>query len=337
MRIAVDAMGGDHAPREIVKGAAHAARDLPGVTRVILVGDRDAIERELSAHGKRPAKIEISHASEVVGMGEAPAQAIRRKKDSSVSRAVDLVKAGEADAVLSAGNTGALVVAATLKLRTLAGVDRPALAAVMPTVKRPFVLIDAGANPDCAAKLLLQFAIMGSVYAKVILGQERPVVGLMGIGVEDSKGGNETTREAFGLLRSSPLNFRGNVEGYDLFRGDTDVVVCDGFAGNVVLKTTEATARAIGHWMRQEFTAGVTQKLGALLLRQSLRRMKAKLDPESYGGAPLLGVNGICIKTHGSSSAKAVFHGIRVASESAHGHINRQIEEWVAKAAGANA
>ena len=336
MRIAVDAMGGDHAPREIVKGAVHAARDLPGVSRIILVGDQRAIERELSAQGECPASIEIRHASEVVGMGEAPAQAIRRKKDSSVSRAIDLVKAHEVDAALSAGNTGALVVAATLKLRTLAGVDRPALAAVMPTIKRPFVLIDAGANPDCEAKLLLQFAVMGSVYAKIILGQEKPVVGLMGIGAEDSKG-NETTREAFGLLRAAPLNFRGNVEGHDLFHGDTDVVVCDGFAGNVVLKTAEATARAIGHWMRQEFTAGVTQKLGALLLRQALRRMKAKMDPETYGGAPLLGVNGICIKTHGSSSSKAIFHGIRVASESAHRHLNRQIEELVAQAAGVSA
>jgi len=337
MRIAVDAMGGDHAPREIVKGAVHAAHDLTGVSKIFLVGDQHAIERELAAYGKRPEKIEIRHASEVVGMAEAPALAVRRKKDSSVSRAMDMVKAGEADAVLSAGNTGALVVAATLKLRTLAGVERPALAAVMPTVKRPFVLIDAGANPDCEAKLLLQFAVMGTVYVKIVLGQETPVVGLMGIGVEDSKGGNETTREAFGLLRASPLNFRGNVEGHDLFHGETDVVVCDGFAGNVVLKTAEATARAVGHWMRKEFTAGVIPQLGALLLRQALRRMKAKMDPESYGGAPLLGVNGICIKTHGSSSAKAVFHGIRVASESAHGHLNEQIEKLLAKAAGVNA
>lgn len=330
MRIAVDAMGGDKAPREIVRGAVDAAREFGGISEVILVGDQTAVERELNDCGERPPKIRVKHASEVVGMDEAPALAIRRKKDSSISRAVDMLKAGEADAVLSAGNTGALVVAATLKLRTLKGVDRPALAAVMPALDRPFVLIDAGANPDCGPGFLLQFAVMGSVYSRLILGAANPVVGLLGIGVEDSKG-NEMTKEAFRLLKGSGLNFRGNVEGHDLFHGDTDVVVGDGFAGNLVLKTSEATARAIGHWMREEFKANMVRLLGVALLRNALRAMKAKMDPETYGGAPLLGVNGICIKTHGSSSAKAIFHGMRVAMESANRHLNEQIENEIAQ------
>lgn len=330
MRIAVDAMGGDHAPREIVKGAVQAAHELSGIARVLLVGDQAAIERELRACGGCPAKVEVRHATEVVGMDEAPAQAVRRKKNSSISRAVDLLKAGEADAVLSAGNTGALVVAAALKLRTLKGIDRPALAAVMPALGRPFVLTDAGANPDCSPGLLLQFAIMGSVYSRLILGAPSPVVGLLGIGVEDSKG-NEMTKEAFGLLKASGLNFRGNVEGHDLFRGDTDVVVGDGFSGNLVLKTSEATAWAIAHWMREEFKANPVRLLGVALLRNALRAMKAKMDPETYGGAPLLGVNGICIKTHGSSSATAVYHGMRVAMESAHRHLNEEIEKEIAQ------
>lgn len=330
MRIAVDAMGGDHAPREIVKGAVKAAHDLEGVTSVILVGDQAAVERELRACGGSCGKISIRHASEVVGMDEAPALAVRRKKDSSISRAVDLLKAGEADAVLSAGNTGAIVVAATLKLRTLKGVDRPALAAVMPALDRPFVLIDAGANVDCAPDLLLQFAVMGTVYSNLILGVRQPVVGLLGIGVEDMKG-NEMTKEAFGLLKASGLNFRGNVEGHDLFHGDIDVVVGDGFAGNLVLKTSEATAKAIAHWMKVEFKANLVRLVGVSLLRNALRAMKSKMDPETYGGAPLLGVNGICIKTHGSSSSKAVFHGIRVAMESAHRHLNEQIEHEIAQ------
>jgi glycerol-3-phosphate acyltransferase PlsX len=330
MRIAVDAMGGDYAPREIVKGAVEAVRDLGGIARVLLVGDQSSIEKELKTCGGCPAKIEIRHASEVVGMEEAPAQAVRRKKDSSISRAIDLLKSGEADAVLSAGNTGALVVAATLKMRTLKGVDRPALAAVMPALNRPFILIDAGANPDCGPGLLLQFAVMGSVYSRLILGAANPVVGLLGIGVEDSKG-NEMTKETFGILKASGLNFRGNIEGHDLFHGDTDVVVVDGFSGNLVLKTSEATARAIGHWMREEFKANPVRLLGVALLRGALRATKAKMDPESYGGAPLLGVNGICIKTHGSSSATAIYHGMRVAVESAHRHLNQEIEREMAQ------
>lgn len=324
MRIAVDAMGGDYAPAEIVKGAVEAAEGLPSVTKIFLVGDAQAIKRELDACSSVPAKIEIRHASEVISMEEAPAQAVRRKKDSSISRSVDLVKEGEADAVVSAGNTGAVVVAATLKLRTLEGVERPAIATVLPTVDRPLVLIDAGATTDCVPKILYQFAIMGSVYSKVIMGQREPVVGLMSIGGEDSKG-NEITKETFGILSDSSLNFRGNVEGHDIFRGKTDVVVCDGFVGNIVLKTSESVAHAIGHWMKQEFRKSPVRILGACLLKGALAVMKRRMDPEMYGGAPLLGVNGTCIITHGASSHRAIYHAVRVACESVHNHVNQVI------------
>ncbi|MBL7115575.1 MAG: phosphate acyltransferase PlsX [Kiritimatiellae bacterium] len=324
MRIAVDAMGGDHAPREIVKGAVKAARGLKGVSRIILVGDEQAIRKELALHGAIPDLIEVMHASDVVAMDEAPAQAVRRKKDSSIGRAVDLVKAGEADAVVSAGNTGAVVVAATLKLRTLAHIERPAIATIMPTANRRAVLVDAGANTDCTPKMLTQFAVMGSVYARVILGQKSPIVGLLSIGGEASKG-NEITKETFRMLSDSPLNFCGNVEGHDLFEGHTDVVVCDGFVGNVVLKTCESTAKAMAHWLKQEFTRTPWRTLGALMLKGAVRDMKKKTDPELQGGAPLLGAKGVCIITHGSSSYRAIYHAIRVAAESVHHHLNEVI------------
>ena len=331
MRIAVDAMGGDFAPREIVRGAAEAV-DLPSVTKVYLVGDETAIRKELAACGAAAAspKLEVRHASEVVEMGEHPAQAVRRKRDSSIGRCVDLAKSGEADAVVSAGNTGAVVVAATLKLRTLSGVERPSIAMVMPTRRRPFVLIDAGANVDCPPTDLLQFAVMGSVYARVILGRDNPVVGLLSIGGEDIKG-NEITKEAFGFLSRTRLNFRGNVEGHDLFHGETDVVVCDGFIGNIVLKTSESVAIAIGHWMKHEFTRNPLRIVGASLLRGALKAMKGRMDPELYGGAPLLGINGVCIITHGASSSTAILHAIRVACESVGHDVNHLIVDEMKK------
>ena len=333
MRIAVDAMGGDYAPREIVKGAVEAAEGLPSVTKIYLVGDAEVVKAELARFPSVSDKIEVRHASEAVGMDEEPAMAIRKKKDSSIGRAIDLIKSGDADAMLSAGNTGAVVVAATLKLRTLEGVQRPAIAAVLPTQDRPFVLIDAGANTDCDAKLLSQFALMGSVYSRAILGRDKPVVGLMSIGGEDSKG-NGITKEAFGLISKLNLNFRGNVEGHDLFKGETDVVVCDGFVGNVVLKTSESVAHAIGHWMKLEFKRYPWRALGAMLLLGALKAMKKKMDPEMYGGAPLLGVNGICIITHGASSSKAIFHAVRVAAEAVQQRLNMTIVEELAKKGG---
>lgn len=330
MRIAVDAMGGDYAPKQIVRGAVQAAQTLPGVARLFLVGDEAAIRRELAQCANVPSSVDVRHASEVVAMHEFPAQAVRRKKDSSINRAMDLVKNGEADAFLSAGNTGAVVVAATLKLRTLPGVERPAIATVLPTQDRSFVLIDAGANTDCTPSLLGQFGLMGSIYARVILGRTEPVVGLLSIGGEDTKG-NDLTKEAFGLLQRLPIKFRGNVEGHDLFVGETDVVVCDGFIGNVVLKTTESVAHAIGHWMKQEFKRNPVRLLGAILLRGALGTMKRKMDPEVYGGAPLLGVNGVCIISHGVSSQRAIFNAVRVACEAVEQKLNNLITAEIKK------
>lgn len=321
-------MGGDYAPREVVAGAVLAAA-LASVETLYLVGDESAIRKELAGHGSISPKIQIRHASEVVEMGEAPAQAVRRKRDSSIGRAVEMVKAGEADAVMSAGNTGAAVAASTLKLRTLAGVDRPAIATVMPTQKHPVVLVDAGANLDCTPRQLVQFAMMGSVYSRAILGRERPVVGLLSIGGEDSKG-NDVTKKTFASLQKSSLNFRGNVEGRDIFEGDTDVVVCDGFVGNIVLKTTESTASAVTSWLKRELMANWVRKSACLLLRGAFKSLKRQLDPESYGGAPLLGINGVCIIAHGRSSRHAVYHAIRVAAESVQCHVNEDIVNGIA-------
>jgi glycerol-3-phosphate acyltransferase PlsX len=330
MRIALDAMGGDFAPREVVRGAVDAVRGLSGISKVFLVGDESAVKRELDACGGASPKLEIRHASQAVGMEETPALAIRRKKDNSISRAMDLVHTGEADAFVSAGNTGAVVVAATLKLRTIEGVERPSIAMVLPTQERPFILTDAGANTDCSAHILAQFAAMGSVYSHVILGREKPVVGLLSIGGEESKG-NDITKEAFRILQKSPLNFRGNVEGHDLFKGQTDVIVCDGFVGNAVLKASESASHAIAHWMKQEFRRTPLRMLGALLLSGALKAMKKKMDPEMYGGAPLLGVKGVCIIAHGASSARAMYHAIRVARESVHGHLNEAIASEIGR------
>lgn len=328
MHIAVDAMGGDFAPREIVRGALSAAKDLPGLDKITLVGDEAAIRRELSLGGEVPEMLAIRHATEVVGMEESPANAIRRKKDNSISRAVDLVKDGAADAMISAGNTGAVVVAATLKLRTLPGIDRPAIATVMPTPEKPFVLIDAGANTDCSAQLLLQFAVMGRIYAQNILGCANPRVGLMSVGTEESKG-NEITKEAFRLLSEAQLNFSGNIEGHDLYKGNVDVAVCDGFVGNVILKTSESVAHATNLWIKQQFSRSPLRILGALLLTRALKDLKKQMDPDLAGGAPLLGVNGVCIISHGASRARAIYHAIRVARDSVNARINELITQTI--------
>ncbi len=327
MRIAIDAMGGDFAPREIVKGAVRAAGSVPGLTALYLVGKEDAIRHELAACGGGHPSIRIVPATEVVEMGEAPAAAIRRKKDSSISRAVDLVKQGEADAVFSAGNTGAAVAATTLKLRTLEGIARPAIAAIMPC-DPPFVLVDAGATTDCSPQILYQFAIMGSIFARVMLKVDKPRVGLLSIGEEDAKG-NEATKDAFQLLEKSRLNFVGNIEGHDFFEGQVDVVVSDGFVGNIVLKTSESVAHLVSRWLKQELTRNPLRMLGAWLCRGGLDAIRHRGDPAQYGGAPLLGVNGVCIIGHGVSSHVAVLNAIRVASEWVRNDINRQIIESV--------
>jgi glycerol-3-phosphate acyltransferase PlsX len=319
-------MGGDFAPAEIVAGTLQAAKTLKGIDRLFLVGNETAIKAELSkSKGPIPSCIEVVHASEVVGMAESPAVAIRRKKDSSITRSVELVKDGKADAVFSAGNTGAAVAAATLKLRTLQGVARPAIAAILPTPDKPFVLLDAGANPDSTPEMIQQYAVMGSIYSREILGVDNPSVGLLSIGEEAAKG-NETTKKTFGLLENTSVNFVGNVESRDLYGGKVSVAVCDGFVGNVVLKTSEAVASMIAGWLKTMFKQNIIRIMGYFLSRGVFKEMRSHADPSSHGGAPLLGANGIVIIGHGSSNAFAVFNGIRVASEAIDHDLNHLIE-----------
>jgi glycerol-3-phosphate acyltransferase PlsX len=319
-------MGGDFAPAEIVAGTLQAAEKLQGLDKLFLVGDETAIQVELAKYkGSVPACIEVVHASEVVDMGESPAVAIRRKKDSSIARSIELVKDGRADAVFSAGNTGAAVAAATLKLRTLQGVARPAIATVMPTPDHPFVLLDAGANPDSTPEMIQQYAVMGSIYSREILGVANPSVGLLSIGEEAAKG-NETTKKTFGLLEKTNVNFIGNVESRDLYGGKVSVAVCDGFVGNVVLKTSEAVASMISGWLKTMFKQNIIRILGYFLSRGVFKEMRSHADPASYGGAPLLGANGVVIIGHGSSNAFATFNGIRVASEAIDHDLNHLIE-----------
>ncbi len=328
MRIALDAMGGDFAPANTVAGAVMALREYPKITRLYLTGDQEAIRSELAKVGFSDPRIEIRHATQVVDMSDAAVEAVRRKKDSSVSRAVDLVKDGSADAIVSAGHTGAAVAATTIKLRTLEGIERPGIASYLPTEKNVCVLIDAGANIDAKPIHLLQYAIMGSVLSKQVLGYANPEIGLMSIGGEDVKG-SEFTKEVFKLLKASSLNFRGNIEGHDLFEHPVEVILCDGFTGNVVLKTAEATASAVFRWLKHELMKTRFRMLGAWIARNAFRDIRSRTNYESYGGSPLLGVNGICIIAHGSSSPLAIKNAIRVAIEFIEQQVNPRIVEAV--------
>jgi glycerol-3-phosphate acyltransferase PlsX len=324
MRIALDAMGGDYAPKNTVEGAVLALKEYAQIEQLFLVGDAVSIGTELKRIGFQDRRIEIFHAAEVVGMKESGAKAIRHKKDSSISRAVDLVKNNSAQAVVSAGHTGAAVAASVLKLRTLKGIERPAVACLLPTENKVFVVIDGGANPDSSPQNLVQFAIMGSVFSRQVLGYKNPSVALMSIGEEDTKG-NDVTKEAFRLLKSSALNFQGNIEGHALFENPTEVVVCDGFTGNVVLKTSEALAHAIFTWLKHELFKSPVRKLGAKLAEGAFRAIGKKTNYEEYGGMPLLGVNGVCIIAHGASSPLAIKNAIRAAAESIKHEINPHI------------
>ncbi|MHB8730715.1 MAG: phosphate acyltransferase PlsX [bacterium] len=332
MRVALDAMGGDHAPREIVSGAADAARDLD--VEVILVGPGERLKEELR-HVPAPHRSEalrVVDAPEVIGMAEAPAMALRRKRRSSIAVALDLVRRGEADAMVSAGNTGAVMAAALLTLRPIEGIDRPAIAAVLPTQRGRVILLDAGANVDCRPKHLLQFGVMGSVYAARVLGIEAPRVGLLSNGEEDTKG-NELVIRSAELLRRSGLRFIGNIEGRGVFSGAADVVVCDGFVGNVVLKFGEGLALGIFSLLREELSRGLVVRLGVALARPRLKALALRLDHTEYGGAPLLGVDGICIVSHGSSKARAVRNAIGLAAESVRARMVDAIRADVARLA----
>ncbi len=323
-RIAVDAMGTDLAPQAEVEGAVQAAR--AGLARVVLVGPEPELKERLSQLDAAHLPIEIVHASEAVTMDDHAAKAFRRKRDSSMRVAARLVRDGLADGIVSAGNTGAVMTTVKIVLGSLEGVDRPALAAVFPNSKgRATALLDVGANVDSKPQHLEQFAVMGEIYYRVIFGVSRPRVGLLSIGSEDHKG-NDLTREALPLLRKLGLNFIGNVEGRDLYNGSVDVIVCDGFIGNVALKISEGMVEAISSLLKEAFGSSVPSKAGYLLARNALRGFKKRLDYSEYGGAPLLGVKGVTMIAHGGSNANAIKNAIRVAAEFVEGGINEKIE-----------
>ncbi len=326
--IAVDAMGGDYAPAHPVAGAVLAAREFG--TRILLVGRADEVRAELARHRPAGLPIEIIHASEVVGMDESPVNAFRRKKDSSIRVAAALVREGRALGVVSAGNTGAVMTTVKMICGVLEGVERPALCAVVPNLKGHSVWLDVGANIDCRPEHLVQFAIMGHLYAREVLGVAIPRVGLMSIGEEDSKG-NEVTREAFRVLKEAPLNFIGNVEGRDIFNGEADVIVCDGFIGNVSLKAVESAADAIVHFLKEEIGKSFRAKLGYLLARPAFRSFRKKVDYAEYGGVPLLGVRAAAIICHGGSSARAVKNAVRVALDFHENRVNDRIHDEIAR------
>ncbi len=343
MRIALDAMGGDNAPFEIVWGGAVAAGQTNDT--IILVGDEKAIRKALKhRHPKiRPlpdvaaleaaGRLQIVHTDETIAMDDAPAAAVRRKKNCSINVCMRMVKDGQADAAVSAGNSGAMAASALFILGRIKGVSRPAISAIMPSsdANRPLLLLDAGANMDCNHEWLREFAVMGSIYSHLVLGREKPVVGLMSIGAEDCKG-NELTKCTFPLLRdyTPGINFKGNVEGHDVFEGETDVIVCDGFVGNVILKTSESAAHAISGWLKKLIKTNFFTKLSALPMLPILKKLKQQLDPEVYGGAPLLGVPGAVIITHGSSSYKAILHACIVGSRAAANNVSQAIAESIA-------
>jgi glycerol-3-phosphate acyltransferase PlsX len=323
--IAVDAMGGDHAPRPEVEGTVVAAREF-GV-RILLVGHAPELRRELAKHSHRGLPIEIVPASEVITMNDSPSQAFRKKKDSSAHVATKLVRGGLADGLISAGNTGAVMAVARFGLGTLSSVDRPALAAPFPTARGgTSVLLDVGANVDSKPAHLVQFAVMGEIYYRAIFGTRRPKVALLSIGEEEMKG-NELTREVHSRLKLSALNFVGNVEGREIFGGDVDVIVCDGFIGNIALKISEGVAQHIVTLLKDALQSTLSSQVGYVLSRKAYKNFRKKIDYSEYGGAPLLGVRGVTVIGHGSSNAHAIKNAIRVATELVRGGVNERIEQ----------
>jgi len=331
--VAIDAMGGDFGPLVTVAAAVHYARCHPDV-KILLVGRRDAIEAQLHSSNLANGRVEIYEASEVVGMNEPPAQALRGKKDSSMRVAIKLVKDGTASACISAGNTGALMAIARSVLKTLPGIDRPAICSALPTIKGHTYVLDLGANVDCTPEHLLQFGIMGAMLASAIDGVERPSVGLLNIGEEEIKG-HAIVKQAGDLLRGSNLNFYGNVEGDDIYKGTTDVVVCDGFVGNVALKTSEGLAKMVSGILREEFGRNLLAKFAAVIATPVLKKIKSRVDDRQYNGATLVGLKGIVIKSHGSAdryafecaidrAVREVREGVlaRISTEIEHGHID---------------
>ncbi|MEJ1958348.1 MAG: phosphate acyltransferase PlsX [Nitrosomonadales bacterium] len=329
--IAIDAMGGDHGAHVTVTAAVEYLRKYPN-DAIVLVGFADAIETELRALKVAPnSRLRIQTASEIVCMDESPQSAMRNKKDSSMRVAINLVKNGEASACISAGNTGALMATARYVLKTLPGIDRPAIASYLPTHKGQVCMLDLGANTDCNAEHLLQFALMGATLVTALEHKPNPTIGLLNIGSEDIKG-NEVVKQAAQLLRESDLNFYGNVEGNDIFKGTTDVVVCDGFVGNVALKTTEGLAQMLGGFLREEFGRNALTKLAGLMAMPVLQAFKRRVDHRRYNGASFLGLKGIVVKSHGSADDFAFLCAIERAAEEARGgmlnHISEHVEKW---------
>ncbi len=322
MKVALDAMGGDFAPEMTIAGAVEAVNEYD--IEVILVGDRQQLTDSLSGKRHPSHKISIVHTSEVVAMNESPAVALRKKKNSSIRVAIELVKSNLADAAVSAGNSGVAMATSLFILGKLPNVDRPAIATIMPSLTGFFVLIDAGANVDCKPENLMQFALMGNAYYKALFEVPDPQVALLSIGEEDTKG-NELTKEAFKLLKNSGINFTGNMEGKDIFSGNADVIVCDGFIGNIVLKVSEGLAEAIIKMLKREIITATTGKLGYLLIKPAIRNFRKRTDYSEYGGAPLLGINGTCIISHGRSSSKAIKNAIRVSAEMAKKKVHENI------------
>lgn len=325
LTIAVDAMGGDHAPKSEVEGAVQAARTL-GV-QVILVGQEDLVRRELEQYNDhRELPIRILHASERVTMDDSAARAVRSKRDSSLRVSARLVRDGQAQGLVSAGNTGAVMATAKMVQGVVQGVDRPALAGIFPTLAgNPVVVVDVGANVDCSPRQLAQFAVMGEIYSRLILHTREPRVAILSIGEEEHKG-NETTRAATPLLKSLPIRFVGNVEGRDIYSGKADVIVCDGFTGNVALKVSEGLVEMVKQMLQESLAATITRKIGYVLSRTAFTDFKKRVDYSEFGGFPLVGVKGVCIICHGRSNGNAIKNAIRVAAEFYNGNINQRIE-----------
>lgn len=328
IRVAIDAMGGDHAPFSIVDGAVQAQRAYSDKVAITLVGDKTRIEKELTTLGAADSKIRIVHCGEVIGMGDEPAESVRKKKNSSIVVGMELQKKGECDAFISAGNTGAVMAASLLILGRLKGVNRPAIGTLFPNEKGKSLVLDVGANSDCKAINLYQFAIMGSIYFSHMFSSKNPTVGLLSIGEEKSKG-NELTIESHKMISGADLNFIGNLEGRDILKGKADVVVCDGFVGNIILKFAESINSFFKESIRRKIKVNPFAQIGALLMKPAFKDLKKNLDYTEYGGAPLLGINGVSIICHGGSSGKAIRNAVVMAKTMVTENVNNHIEQKI--------
>ena len=331
MKIAVDVMGGDLGCEVVIDGIMQALRKCKQIEEIQIVGDELSINQSLDRLENIESRFKVIHASEVLLMEDKPVEGLRKKKNCSLAVAMDLVKTGKSDAIISPGNTGGVVAAAAIKLRTLSGVDRPGIAAVIPSKNKNFILLDAGANLEGKPNHLMHYAIMGDIYAREVLGISKPNVGLMSVGTEESKG-NELTQETLRLCKGLDLNFIGNIEGHDLFSDELDVVVTNGFVGNVLLKSCEQLAGVMMGWLKDELSSGIITKAGALLSQKAFRALKKRVDPDNVGGAPLLGVNGTVTIAHGSARKKAINNAICNTVEAVDHNINKLIIDAVAKA-----